>query len=253
MAASQPVSLAVSDLGAGAAIVLLPSLGRSSADFEDLQQRLVDAGHRAIAVDPRGVGDSGGSLDGLNLHDLAADVAAVIESSGAAPAVVAGHAFGNRVARCLAADRGELVRGVVLLAAGGRVHPSDEVLAAMVRVLDETTPADEHLSSVASVFFAPGNDASVWRDGWWRATARAQSAATRATPIDDWWDAGCAPVLVVQGLDDAIAVPENGRQLRAAFPDRVTLVELADAGHALLPEQPDGVAAAVLAWLATLP
>lgn len=36
---------------------------------------------------------------------------------------------------------------------------------------------------------------------------------------------------------------------RARFPDRVTLVEIADAGHALLPEQPDAIARAVLAWL----
>jgi pimeloyl-ACP methyl ester carboxylesterase len=32
-----------------------------------------------------------------------------------------GHAFGSRVARCLAADRPELVRRVVLPAAGGLV------------------------------------------------------------------------------------------------------------------------------------
>jgi hypothetical protein len=52
-----------------------------------------------------------------------------------------------------------------------------------------------------------------------------------------------------QGLDDRVAVPENGRRLIAEIGDRGRLVELADAGHALLFEQPDVVANVVLAFL----
>jgi pimeloyl-ACP methyl ester carboxylesterase len=49
---------------------------------------------------------------------LAADIAGVLEALAAAPAHVVGHAFGNRVARCLATDRPDPVRRVVLLAGG---------------------------------------------------------------------------------------------------------------------------------------
>lgn len=243
------VDLALTDRGSGPTVLLLPSLGRGQTDFSDLAGRLDAAGYRSMAIDPRGIGESAGALDGLTLHDLAADVVAVIERAAVAPVVVVGHAFGNRVARCLAADRPDLVRGVVLLAAGGRVHPSDEVLAAMGRVLDESTPPQEHVAAVACAFFAGGNDPTVWRDGWFRASARLQSLATRATPVEDWWDAGSAPILIVQGLQDVVAVPENGRQLRDAFPARVSLVELEGAGHALLPERPIEVATAVIEFL----
>jgi pimeloyl-ACP methyl ester carboxylesterase len=65
---------------------------------------------------PRGLGGSDGPLRGLTLHDYARDVGVVIARESAEPVVVVGHAFGNWVARMVAADL--LVRGVALLAAG---------------------------------------------------------------------------------------------------------------------------------------
>jgi hypothetical protein len=41
----------------------------------------------------------------------------------------------------------------------------------------------------------------------------------------------------VGGAEDIIAVPENGKRLAAEFPDRVTLIEISKAAHALLSEQ----------------
>jgi pimeloyl-ACP methyl ester carboxylesterase len=234
---------------------MLPSLGRGGRDFDDLAQRLVDAGYRAITVDPRGIGDSapGDPVDNLTLHDYASDVAEVVEKLGAAPAVVLGHAFGNRVARCVAVDHPDLVRAVVLLACGGLVPPSSEVPAALGRILDTTTTPDDLRDALSTAFFAPGNDPDVWRGGWYPEGARVEARANSATPVEDWWDAGTAPVLVVQGLQDRFAVPENGRAFRDKFPDRVTLVELDGAGHALLPEVPGELAAAVIGYLHARP
>jgi pimeloyl-ACP methyl ester carboxylesterase len=53
----------------------------------------------------------------------------------------------------------------------------------------------------------------------------------------------------VQGLQDACAVPENGRRYVAMHPEIAQLVEIDGAGHALLPEQPAAVAAAVVDFL----
>jgi pimeloyl-ACP methyl ester carboxylesterase len=57
-------------------------------------------------------------MDGLTLHDFAGDVAAVIQELDLAAGFVLGHAFGNRITGTVAADRPELVRGVMLVAAG---------------------------------------------------------------------------------------------------------------------------------------
>ena len=56
-------------------------------------------------------------------------------------------------------------------------------------------------------------------------------------------------MLVVQGLEDHIAVPENGRRLAADYPERVRLREIPDAGHGVLFERPQDVIAEVLAFV----
>ena len=117
-------SLECTIYGSGDALVLLANAGCSTSYFDEFARRLVPAGLRIVAINMRGVGNSQGSLDGISLHHLAADVAGVIEGLECAPAYVLDHAFGNRVARCLAADRPALVRAVILLAAGGLITPS---------------------------------------------------------------------------------------------------------------------------------
>src|SRR4051794_18984594 len=100
--------------GTGPLIVLLPSLGRGAEDFDLIAERLASADFRVLRPQPRSIGQSTGPWHGLNLHDLAADIAAVIEHENKGPAFVVGHAFGNRVARMFATDRPDLVRAVSL-------------------------------------------------------------------------------------------------------------------------------------------
>jgi pimeloyl-ACP methyl ester carboxylesterase len=235
---------------AGPLVVLMPSLGRGAVDFDDLGARLGAAGYRAQAVNPRGVARTSALPVAESLHDYAADLSALIALSGSGPAHVIGHAFGNRVVRCLAADSPDLVRSVTLLACGGQVEPDEQARTALFRCFEPGLPDTEHMAAVRTAFFAPGNDPSVWRDGWWPAAARAESAAVRATDPATWRHAGRAPLLIVQGLQDRVAPPENGRLLKRELGGRVTLVKLDGAGHALLPEQPAAIAEAVLTFLA---
>lgn len=239
----------VRDEGTGSPVVLVASLGRSSNDFKELSTTLSVAGYRVLAIDLRGVGDSSGPIKGHTLHDIAADVAAVIERLAAGPAHLGGHAFGNRVVRCLAADRPDLTLSVTLFAAGGLVPPAPEVRAAMVRCFANLADPTVRIADLQLAFFSKGSDASVWLDGWWPAAAKAGVAALEATPLEDWWNAGPVPVLVIQGLDDVCAVPENGRRFIADADERGHLVELAGAGHALLPEKPEAVANALISFL----
>ncbi len=111
--------LRVFTAGDGPVIVMLPGQGGGPAAFEGLAQ-LLSSRFRVVLPEPRGYGESIGKLDGVTLHDVAADVARAIENVGGAPVLVAGHAYGNRVARMLASDRPELVGGLVLMAAGGK-------------------------------------------------------------------------------------------------------------------------------------
>jgi S-formylglutathione hydrolase len=234
--------------GESPTVVLLPSLGRGASDFDDLAMRLAYAGYRAVCPEPRGIGASSGSLENITMNDLAADAAAVIEYYGA-PAVVVGHAFGNRVARVLATDRPDLVSHVILLACGGKVRPASEVHQALQACFNPMITPTERVPAVKLAFFADGNDPAVWTYGWHPELMRAQFRAAAVSNVEEWWPAADKPMLVVQGMQDLTAPPANAELLRDEFADRVSVYELDGAGHAMLPERPAEIAEAIVDWL----
>jgi len=238
--------------GAGETVMLLPAGSAHVSYLGSFAEQLAAAGFRTIAVNLRGVDSSTGPLDGLTLHHLAADVAGVIEALAAAPAHVVGHAFGNRVARCLATDRPDLVRRVVLLAAGGLVPTHPEARQAAYRLRHETLTEAERLALQQAAYLSPGSDpsllAQVESSPLW-ATRDLTETVSQATPVTDWWAGGSAPLLVVQGLDDRRAPPGNGWALRDQVGERVRVVDIPQAGHFLVLEQPQAVAETVTAFL----
>jgi pimeloyl-ACP methyl ester carboxylesterase len=247
--------------GSGPVIVILPSLGRGAEDYDVVAGLLVKDGFRVLRPQPRGIGASTGPMTGLTLHDFAADVAAVIEHEGKGPAVIVGHAYGHFVARMLATDRPNLVRGVVLAAASaGKVPPgvhepsvAPEVREAIDKSGDLSLPEGERLRYLQFAFFAPDHDPSVWLGGWHPETERAENAASRATPVDDWFACGSARILDLQAENDAVAPRKFAGVLKTALGDRVTVVVIPNAGHALVPEQPEAMAKAIASFARMLP
>ena len=235
--------------GRGPVIVLLPSLGRGAGDFDAMANRLADAGYRVLRPEPRGIGQSTGPWKDVNLHDLAADIAAVIEHEGKAPAFVVGHAFGNRVARMLATDRPELVRAVALIAANvGRAPSPPNVREAIRNSSNPRLPDDERLKALQFVFFAPGNDARQWLTGWHPEVLAAQRVAGDLTSRDEDFAAGKAPVLYVQPDHDPLARVDEADDYKKALGDRVTVVVIPHSSHAVIVEQPAAVSDALIAY-----
>ena len=237
--------------GSGPAIVLLPSSHRDSDDFDVLADELAEAGFRVLRPRPRGVGRSTGPMTNITLHDFARDIAAVIEQLGGGSAIVVGHAFGNWVARMTATDHPRLVRGVVIAAAAARQIPP-ELSAAVTRAGDLKLPVEERLAALRFAFFAPGHDPTVWLTGWHPEIHASQRAAAAATQQAEWWSGGQAPILEVQADLDPFKPPAKRNEMRDEFGDRVTVVVIPDASHALIPEQPAAVAQAIAAWATAL-
>lgn len=235
---------------AGNTVVLLPAAGCSISYLEPFARVLAEAGFRAVAVNPRGVGKSTGPLEGRTLHHLTADIAGVIEALADAPAHVLGHAFGNRVARCLAADRPDLVRSVILLAAGGLAEPAPASRVPLHHVLRPEMTTAERVAVLAPRWLAPMSDPNLLLQVECSPTLSAVYVATsQAAPLDDWWTGGTAPLLVIQGLEDRGAPPSNGHALRTQLGARVQLVDIPQAGHFFILEHPRAVTDAVLTFL----
>jgi len=236
--------------GSGPPVVLLANAGCSTGYFDDLARVLAAGGLQAICVNMRGTGESRGSLDGITVHDLAADVAGVLEAVDCGPAHLVGHAFGNRVARCLAADRPALVRSVTLLAAGGLIAPATPLGASFRNATEVKMNGSDCVTVLGARWLSPASDPKILAQvECWPAVFIAHLATSRNVPLEYWWSAGTAPLLVIQGLDDEAAPPGNGHALRKQSGERVRVVDLPHAGHFLLLEQPEAVARVVSEFL----
>lgn len=233
--------------GEGPALVLLPSRGRGAEDFDDLAARLAQAGYRVLRPEPRGIGGSSGPMTGITLHDLGNDMAAVIRDVAKQPALMVGHAFGNWVARTTGVDHPELVRGVVIVAAAAKQYPAG-LSEHVDRSADLSLPDAERLKSIQYAFFAPGHDASVWLNGWYPEVSESQRLAGKATRQSDWWSGGSKPLLDLQAGADLFKPESTRNEIRDEFGERVSVVVIPGAGHALVPEEPQAVADAIVRW-----
>lgn len=235
--------------GRGAPVVLVPSLGRSSDDFASLATSLVDAGHRVVLVDPPGIGTPLPDAGPTDLHEAAADLWAALDHVGIERAALVGHAYGNRLVRTASADQPDRVTAIALLACGGDVEPPPGTWEQLARCFDSTLPAAAHLAAVHAAFFAPVNDPSPWAAGWRGDVAGQQAASVAATDAEDFLLGGTAPMLVLQGLDDQVAVPENAEHLARRRRD-AEVISIDRCGHAMLPEQPAAIAEHLVRFLA---
>ena len=253
------IRIEVAAEGRGPLIVMLPSRGRGAEDFDDVADELVKAGFRVLRPQPRGAALSLGPVQNLTLHDLANDVAAVIRNAGdSGPAIIVGHAFGSWVARMTAIDHPELVRGVVMVAAAAKAYPigfpgAKELSEAVRKSGDFGLPSSERLKYLRLAFFAPNSDARVWLQGWHPAADEVQLAAGQITKQSEWWSGGGVPLLDLQGELDPFKPRSTANEMRDEFGERASVVVIPNASHALIPEQPDAVVAAILAWLGKFP
>ena len=239
--------------GEGEAVVLLPGGSLDVGYMEGLADALAKAGYRVVRINFREAGKSTGPEEGVTLHTLAGDVAGVIEALKLGPANVGGHAFGNRVARMLDADRPELVRSVILFAAGGKVAPAPAADRALKIIFTPGSPEDEVLEAMKYMVGDPADVQKVWQIIKPCRAPRAagiEYKAGEATPLKDWWaPPGKTKYLVLQGADDQAAPPENGVLLKKELGNRVTLVEIPKAGHLVLVERPQKVADEMVSFL----
>jgi pimeloyl-ACP methyl ester carboxylesterase len=239
--------------GQGRPIVLLPFGGLTVDYMAGLSQNLADAGYRVIRINFRGSGKSTGSEEGVTLHTLAQDVAGVIEALRLGSVNIAGHAFGNRVARTLAADHPEIVQTVILFAAGGKIPPKPPGEHALQTIFD---PASTDADVLKQMKYMVGNPAEIpmaWKiikPSRAPQVAGLQKTAMNNTPLKDWWaPPGKMKYLILQGTEDQIALPENGELLKEELGTRATLVSFPGAGHLLIVTEPQRVVSAVVSFL----
>jgi pimeloyl-ACP methyl ester carboxylesterase len=244
--------------GHGPLVVLVPGMGDLRATYRFLAPALRDAGYRVATTDLRGHGDSDTAFSSYGDAETAGDVLALIEILGG-PAVVVGNSMGAGAAVCAAAERPDLVDGMVLVGPFVR-DTASAVQKLLVRVamarpwagvmwkmylpkLYAGRPAadqDTYLAQVAAAMKQPGHTAAFAR-----LIAQLDHDVAEAR-----LDAVQAPSLVVMGeLDPDFPDPKaEAEWIAGRISGQVTMV--AEAGHYPQSQRPDVVAPAVLGFLA---
>lgn len=245
------VTLEVHVDGEGPALVVLPSYGRGAGkDFDLFARKVSSAGFKVLRPEPRGIAGSRGEMEEISLHDQADDVALTIRQLSDGRAFVLGHAFGHGIAKTLAADYPSLAYGVILAAAQCSSVPP-EISRTPHVACDLSAPTEERLAALRKAFFAPSHDASIWLDGWYPETMRMQVSSVSRTQAQEFSSAGFAPLLEIIPDSDPFKPRAYWGELRQQLGERVTTVVVADASHALFPEQPERVADVVIEWCRT--
>ncbi len=225
-------------------LIIAAGNGRPANQLDELASTLASRNIRVITYNYRTIGASTGPIEGLTLHDYAADLWRVADAYGVKRVHLAGKTFGNRVVRTAAQDRPDRVLSIILIGAGGEVLPSPETVALYRRYIDPATPKDEWLRLQGQLMYAPGNEHLAARDaaqGEFPTLAAAQVRANEATPKSEWANGGTAPMLVLTCLADRIAPPEGAMMLARSRPG-TWLVALPACGHNMVNERPADIA-----------
>ncbi|HEU4658961.1 MAG TPA: alpha/beta hydrolase [Capillimicrobium sp.] len=238
-------------------VLMLHGWGDSWRSFEPVLPAL-PGDVEAIALTQRGHGDADRPVGSYGIDQLADDAAAALEELGVRHALVVGHSLGAWVAQQLAADRPELVGGLLL--AGSIGPPAGnpalaQLSAEIARLGDPVDPAFARGFQLATT-------ASPIDPAWVEVLVaetlklpvrvwRAIDAGLRAFDLDAVQPRVAAPVLLVWGERDAFTGRgEQERHLRGLPHARLLTYE--GTGHAVHRERPERFAADVAALAASL-
>lgn len=243
--------------GDGPLLVLVPGMGDLRAAYRFLAPALRNAGYRVACTDLRGHGDSDTTFTSYGDQETAGDTIALIEELGES-AIVIGNSMAAGAAVLAAAERPELVRGLVLIGPFVRNGQISALQRLMLRVAMARPWAAMSWKAYLPKLYAGRRPAdfdryrdelvtSLRRPGY----ARAFSLTTRTdhTPAQERLSDVRAPALVVMGeLDADFPDPRaEAEWIAQALNGDVAIVP--EAGHYPQSQQPEMTADAVLPFL----
>jgi pimeloyl-ACP methyl ester carboxylesterase len=224
--------------GVGPTLVALHGAGVDHRETEVAVEALAPDGRR-VYPDLPGMGAT--TADGLTCNDdVVATMATFVESLG--PALLLGHSYGAYVARGIAARRPDLVRGLALVCPIGESTGD----------VPEREPAPDGVDPGFAEYFVVRTQAMErrYRDHVLPGAALADEEALGR--IFGGWAVTTGPydgpTLIVAGRRDSSVGHRDALALLDDYP-HATFSLVDDAGHALMHEKPDLLAALVHDWL----
>jgi pimeloyl-ACP methyl ester carboxylesterase len=242
--------------GTGPLVVCIPGMGDLRSSYRHLQPELLAAGYRVAIMDLRGHGDSDQSFTEYGDVPTAGDIEALVLHLGG-PALLVGNSMAAGSAVLVAAERPELVRGLVLLGPFVRDPATSVLMRLATRMLMArpwaasawnmylpklyagTRPDDfaQHRAAIATAMKRPGY-----------ATAFSLTTRTRHDAAEHALPEVSTPTLVVMGeLDPDFADPSaEAHWISDQLHGEVLMVP--QAGHYPQSQRPELVGPAVITF-----
>ncbi len=240
------VSLHYEERGSGRPLLLIAGIPAIASDWEPLAARLADAGHRAIAYDNRGSGESTVTPGPYTTAQLAADALALLDHLAIERADVFGMSMGGMIAQELALAAPERVERLVL----GCTHAGTAHAAPMPREAARAfaLQSDDwalRMRTLAPFAFAQDVDPPLLEAFVAKKSADVQDPAGYAAQIQavlahdaaDRLQEIRANTLVLTGDDDRVIPGESSELLAQRIPS-ATLRVIPGAGHLFFIERP---------------
>lgn len=217
---------------------------RMTRSYWTPQIEALSAEFRTIAVDLPGHGVR--SHETFTLDGAVAGIAAVIEEQVAGGAIVVGLSLGGYVAMALAADRPELVRGVVV--SGATIEPAGRLRRAVLGLaiafdLGRIHWVDPISARYYRVRYPPAIAEPVIAGGFWSAGGAIALRALAGERFKPRLAAYPGPVLLINGSQDFVMRP--GAAGFAAAAKDVRRVRIAGASHLANLDRPAAFSEAV--------
>jgi pimeloyl-ACP methyl ester carboxylesterase len=246
--------------GHGPLVVLVPGMGDLRGAYRFLAPALRDAGYRVACTDLRGHGESDASFGSYGDGETAGDVAALIDELGG-PAVVVGNSMGAAAAVLTAAERPELVCGLVLVGPFVRNGSVSAIQRVLLRVAMARPWAAASWKMYLPKLYAgrkpadfdeyrAGVVASLRRRGYAKAfslTTRTSHDGSEARLADV-----SAPVMVVMGEQDPDFPDPKAEADWIAQALHGEVVMVPEAGHYPQSQRPDVTTDAVARFVRTV-
>jgi len=242
------IELAYDRLGKGAPLVLIHGYPLDHTIWEKVLP-LLENDFDLLLPDLRGFGASAVSRTGYLLTDIAADIAALLDSLGIEKAAVAGHSMGGYVALAFAHAYPQRTLGLGLVASQARPDPPERKAARYEEA--------EYILSHGVGEVADGMSVKLTADASLQATLhalilrqrpeglagalRAMAERPDSTPFLAGFD---FPLAIVHGLADGLVPIERAREIYDSL-KKGHLIEVERAGHVPMLEAPQITAEAL--------
>lgn len=216
--------------------LLVHGIGMGRIVFKDMAPPLATQG-RVVAPDLAGFGDSPEPGSATDIEQSAANLAAFIESFGVRKAVLVGHSMGTQIVTQLAADRPDLIEGLVLIAPTVNRHERTALRQAARMIQDLTGEGPKVLLIGIYEYFKTN---PVWFVNKLRFMLNQR--------IEDICPRVRIPVLVIRGETDRVCPRGWTQEVTAAFPS-ARMEEIRGRGHEAIIKSPQPVASMILDYV----